>query len=136
MGRHSPKLSVNRIRPGRFAGPGWGAAGRPRRGNLGLPLRLSAGSYRGDRAAPATVESNPQRRVARRHNSRLSEVLHHCDIKAINEFYGTPTGQKLLKNMNAMMMDSMQPAQSVMNKYMPEIEAQIEKAGTNVPRPE
>lgn len=60
----------------------------------------------------------------------------HCDIKAINEFYGTPTGQKLLKNMNAMMMDSMQPAQSVMNKYMPEIEAQIEKAGTNVPRPE
>jgi len=33
----------------------------------------------------------------------------------------------LLKNTNAMMLDTMQAAQAVRNKHMPEIEAQIEK---------
>ena len=55
----------------------------------------------------------------------------HSDIKAINEFYATSTGQKLLKNMNAMMIEAMQAAQSVMKKHMPEIQAQIEKAAAD-----
>jgi hypothetical protein len=56
------------------------------------------------------------------------KYLTHSDIKAINEFYGSPTGQKLLRDTNAMMIESMQAAQLVMKKHMPEIEAQIEKA--------
>jgi hypothetical protein len=52
----------------------------------------------------------------------------HSDIKAINEFYESPTGQKMLREMNAMMVEAMQAAQSVMKKHMPEIQAQIEKA--------
>jgi hypothetical protein len=59
----------------------------------------------------------------------------HSDIKAIHEFYGTPTGQKLLKNTNAMMIDAMQAAQAVMNKHMPEIEAQIEKTAGDASQP-
>ena len=59
----------------------------------------------------------------------------HSDIKAINEFYATPTGQKLLKNTNVMMIDAMQAAQAVMNKHMPEIEAQIEKTAADASQP-
>lgn len=62
------------------------------------------------------------------------KYLTHSDIKAINEFYGSPTGQKLLQNTNAMMIEAMQAAQSVMKKHMPEIQAQIEKAA-DVPQP-
>ena len=50
----------------------------------------------------------------------------HSDIKAINEFYGSPTGQKLVKNTIAMMMDTMQAVQPVVKKHMPEIQAQIQ----------
>jgi len=59
------------------------------------------------------------------------EYFTHSDIKAINEFYESPTGQKMLKNMNAMMIEAMQAAQSVMKKHMPEIQAQIEKAAAD-----
>ncbi|HEX8894046.1 MAG TPA: DUF2059 domain-containing protein [Terriglobales bacterium] len=58
----------------------------------------------------------------------------HSDIKAINEFYGTPTGQKLLKNTN-MMLDAIEAAQAVMNKHMPEIEAQIDKTAADASQP-
>jgi hypothetical protein len=61
------------------------------------------------------------------------KYLTHSDIKAINEFYGSPTGQKLLKDTNSMMIEAMQAAQLVMKKRMPEIEAQIEKATANEP---
>jgi hypothetical protein len=59
----------------------------------------------------------------------------HSDIKAINEFYESPTGQKMLKNMNAMMIESMQAAMSVMKKHRPEIQAQIEKAAADESQP-
>jgi hypothetical protein len=52
----------------------------------------------------------------------------HSDFKAINEFYGTPAGQRLLKNSNAMTIEAMQAVQAVMSKHMSEIEAQAEKA--------
>jgi hypothetical protein len=61
--------------------------------------------------------------------------LNHSDIKAINEFYASPTGQKLLKNMNAMMIEAIEAAQSVMKKHMPEVQAQIEKAAADESRP-
>jgi len=60
--------------------------------------------------------------------------LSHSDIKAINEFYGSPTGQKLLKNTNAMTIDAMQAAQSVMKKHMAEIQSQIEKTAADESR--
>ncbi len=68
------------------------------------------------------------------------KYLTHSDIKAINEFYGSPTGKKLLKDTNGMMIEAMQAAQSVMKKHMPEIQAQIDKAtadelGTASPQP-
>ncbi len=59
----------------------------------------------------------------------------HSDIKAINEFYESPTGQKLLRDTNAMVIETMQAAQSVMKKHMPEIQAQIEKAAADESRP-
>ncbi len=59
------------------------------------------------------------------------KYLTHSDIKAINEFYGSPTGQKLLKDSTAMMVESMQAAQSVMSKHMPEIQAQMEKVAAD-----
>jgi len=49
------------------------------------------------------------------------KYLNNSDIKAINEFYGSPTGQKLLKSMNPMMIEAMQ-------KHIPEIQAQMERA--------
>jgi hypothetical protein len=62
------------------------------------------------------------------------KYLTHSDIKAINEFYGSPTGQKLLRDTSAMMIEAMQAAQSVMKKHMPEIQAQIEKAAADESR--
>ncbi|HEX8797536.1 MAG TPA: DUF2059 domain-containing protein [Terriglobales bacterium] len=59
----------------------------------------------------------------------------HSDIKAINEFYGTPTAQKLLQNTNNMMLDAIGAAQAVVNKHMPEIEAQIDKTAADLSQP-
>ena len=59
------------------------------------------------------------------------KYLTHSDIKTINEFFGTPTGQKLVKNTPAMMADSVQAVQAVAKKHMPEIPAQMEKAATD-----
>jgi len=63
--------------------------------------------------------------------------LNHSDIKAINdnEFYRSGTGQKLLQNMTAMMIEAIEPAQSVMKKHIAEIQAQIEKAAADQSRP-
>jgi hypothetical protein len=63
------------------------------------------------------------------------KYLTHSDIKAINEFYGTPTGQKLLKELNAMMIEGMQAAQAIIKKRLPEIEAQAEKAAAEAAHP-
>jgi hypothetical protein len=46
-----------------------------------------------------------------------------------------PPDQKLVKNTNAMMIDTMQAAQAVRNKHMPEIEAQIEKTAAGASQP-
>lgn len=59
----------------------------------------------------------------------------HSDIKAINEFYQSPTGQKLLRDTNAMTVESMQTTMLVIKKHMPEIQAQIEKAAAGESRP-
>ena len=59
----------------------------------------------------------------------------HSHIKAINEFYGTPTGQKLLKNTINMMLDAIVAAQAVVNKHMPEIEAHIDKTAADLSQP-
>jgi hypothetical protein len=59
----------------------------------------------------------------------------HSDFKAINEFYSTTTGQRLLKNSNAMTIEAMQAVQAVMSKHMPEIEAQAEKAAADAAKP-
>lgn len=63
------------------------------------------------------------------------KYLTHSDIKAINEFYSTPTGQKLLKNSSAMMIEAMQAAQAVTKKHLPEIQAQAEKAAAEAAKP-
>lgn len=62
------------------------------------------------------------------------KYLTHSDIKAINEFYGSPAGQKLLRDTSAMVIEAMQAAQSVMKKHMPEIQAQLEKAAADESR--
>jgi mannose/cellobiose epimerase-like protein (N-acyl-D-glucosamine 2-epimerase family) len=59
----------------------------------------------------------------------------HSDGKAIKDSMAHPPDQKLLKNTNAMMIDTMQAAQAVRNKPMPEIEAQIEKTAAGASQP-
>ena len=54
--------------------------------------------------------------------------LTHSDVRAINEFYASPTGQKLLKDSTPMMLEAMKAAQAIVQKHMPEIEEQAEKA--------
>ena len=63
------------------------------------------------------------------------KYLTHSDIKAINEFYGSPTGQKLLQNSSAMTIDVMQTAMAVVKKHMPEIEAQVQKSAADADQP-
>jgi len=53
----------------------------------------------------------------------------------MNEFYATPTGQKLLKNSSAMTIEVMQAAMAVMKKRMPETQVQAEKAGAEAANP-
>jgi hypothetical protein len=64
------------------------------------------------------------------------KYLTHSDVRAVTDFYSSPTGQKLLKDSTAMMIDAMQAAQAVMKKRMPEIEAQVEKAASDAGQPE
>jgi uncharacterized protein len=59
------------------------------------------------------------------------KYLTHSDIKAINDFYASPTGRKLLQNLDAIMVESMQAAQAVIQKHMPEIQAQADKAAAD-----
>ena len=54
--------------------------------------------------------------------------LTHSDIRNIVEFYGSPTGQKMLREMPAMMSESMQAATPIIQKHIPDLEAQAEKA--------
>jgi len=56
------------------------------------------------------------------------KYLTHSDIKAMKEFYATPTGQKLLKNSSAMTIEVMQATFTAMKKYMPEMQDPADKA--------
>lgn len=57
--------------------------------------------------------------------------LTHSDLLAINDFYSSPTGQKLLKNSSAMMAESMQVAQAILQKHLPDLEAAADKASAS-----
>ena len=61
--------------------------------------------------------------------------LTHSDIKAMNEFYSTPTGQNLLKDSPAMMAEGIQAGHALAEKHLPEIEAQAEKAAQQAAQP-
>jgi hypothetical protein len=78
--------------------------------------------------AQQTMKSMPVDEVIEAIIPIYRQHLTHSDIKAINEFYGTPTGQKLLKDSPAMMTESMQAAQTIVKKHLPDIEAQADKA--------
>ncbi len=54
--------------------------------------------------------------------------LTHSDIQTVIEFYSSPTGQKMIKEMPAMLAESMQAIQPILQKHLPELEAQAEAA--------
>lgn len=54
--------------------------------------------------------------------------LTHADIRTVIEFYSSPTGQKMIKEMPAMMSEAMQAVQPILQKHLPELEAQAEAA--------
>jgi hypothetical protein len=86
--------------------------------------------------AQQTMKSMPVDEVIEAIIPIYRQHLTHSDIKAINEFYSTPTGQKLLKDSPAMMTESMQAAQAIVKKHLPEIEAQAEKAAQDAAKPD
>jgi hypothetical protein len=57
--------------------------------------------------------------------------LTHADAQNIVDFYNSAAGQKLLKQMPAMMSESMQAVQPIIAKHLPEMEAAAEKAAEN-----
>jgi len=52
----------------------------------------------------------------------------HSDVQSIIEFYMSPTGHKVLKEMPAMMTESMQAANPIIKKHLPEMQAAADKA--------
>ena len=54
--------------------------------------------------------------------------LTHADVQSIVEFYQSSAGQKLLKEMPAMMSESMQASSAVVKKHVPDMLAAAEKA--------
>ncbi len=54
--------------------------------------------------------------------------LTHADVQSIIAFYNSESGQKLLKEMPAMMTESMQAVDPILKKRLPEIVAAAEKA--------
>lgn len=54
--------------------------------------------------------------------------LTHSNVQTVIEFYSSPTGQKMIKEMPAMLSESMQAAQPILQKHLPELEAQAEAA--------
>ncbi len=54
--------------------------------------------------------------------------LTHADIQTVIEFYSSSTGQKMIKEMPTMMAESMQAVQPILQKHLPELEAQAEAA--------
>lgn len=56
----------------------------------------------------------------------------HADVVTVIEFYSSPTGQKYLKELPAMLSESMQSMQPIIKKHEPEMEAAAEKAAEDV----
>ena len=54
--------------------------------------------------------------------------LTHADVQTVIEFYSSTTGQKMIKELPAMMTESMQAVQPILQKHLPELEAQAEAA--------
>ena len=54
--------------------------------------------------------------------------LTHADVRSIIDFYNSPPGQKLVKEMPALMSESMQAADPIIKKRLPEMQAAAEKA--------
>lgn len=54
--------------------------------------------------------------------------LTHSDIRTVIEFYSSPTGQKMIQEAPVMMSESMQAVQPILQKRLPELEAQAEAA--------
>lgn len=52
----------------------------------------------------------------------------HSDLVAINDFYASPVGQKVVKNMPAMMAEGMQALRPILQKHLAECMAQAERA--------
>ena len=52
----------------------------------------------------------------------------HSDMQGLIEFYSSPTGQKFIRESPAITNDAMQAGNAVMQKHLPEIRAQIERA--------
>lgn len=54
--------------------------------------------------------------------------LTHCDIQTIFDFYASPAGRKVLQKTPAMMAESMQAVQPILQKHLPGLEARAEAA--------
>jgi uncharacterized protein len=54
--------------------------------------------------------------------------LTHSEIQTIIEFYSSPTGRKMIEEMPAIMSEAMQAVQPILQKHLPELEAQAEAA--------
>ena len=56
----------------------------------------------------------------------------HADLVTVIEFYSSPTGQKFVKELPAMMAESMQAMRPIIKKHEPEMEAAAEKAAEGI----
>ena len=54
--------------------------------------------------------------------------LTHADIRGIIDFYNSEPGQKYLKEMPALMSESMEAIQPIIKKHLPEMQAAADKA--------
>jgi len=61
--------------------------------------------------------------------------LTHSDVQSIIDYYKSSTGQKFLKEMPAMMAESMQAVQPIIQKHLPEMEAAAERAAEKSAKP-
>jgi hypothetical protein len=130
-GAREPIPLIYSAMAGQFA-PGFAARYQPQHPNAGGG---SKGSHPGDRATPTAVERIPGDELLAAMIPVSQRYFTHSDSKAIKDSMAHPPDQKLLKNTNAMMIDTMQAAQAVRNKPMPEIEAQIEKTAAGASQP-
>ena len=125
--------NIDSAMAGQFAA-GFAARHQQRHPNAN-PAEVQKAATEAAERFPTAVESNPQRGVARRHDPGLSEILHPLRHQGHQRVLWNAAGQKRLKNTNAMMIDAIEAAQAVMNKHMPEIEAQIEKTAADASQP-